>query len=87
MARPRGFRLNRSALLDILAAKRLSMTEGASLSGIPLTTLSGLAQGDHRASIKTARALADGIGCSIETLFPELSGQFEQAEQTVAVPA
>jgi transcriptional regulator with XRE-family HTH domain len=73
MARPRGFRLSRFALGDLLAAKRLTMTEVAQLAGLPLTTVSGLAQGDHRASMKTVRQLAEGVGCEAETLFPELA--------------
>lgn len=72
MARPKGLRLNRFALDDILTAKRLTMTEAAARSGVALTTLSGLAHGDHRASFRTIEALAQGIGCSAETLFPEL---------------
>lgn len=73
MARPRGLRLNRAALRDVLELKRLTMTEAAAQSGVALTTLSGLAQGDHRASIRTVDALAQGIGCEAETLFPELA--------------
>ena len=73
MARPKGFRLNRTALSDLLLAKRLTMTEAAARSGLALTTVSGLSHGDHRASLKTAEALAGGIGCSVETLFPELA--------------
>jgi transcriptional regulator with XRE-family HTH domain len=73
MARPKGLRLNRFALADILTEKRLTMTQAAAHSGVALTTLSGLAQGDHRASLRTVEALASGIGCSAETLFPELA--------------
>lgn len=73
MPRPKGLRLNRFALDDMLTAKRLTMTEAAARSRVALTTLSGLAQGDHGASIKTVEALAVGIGCSAETLFPELA--------------
>ena len=74
MARPRGFRLNRSALLDLLEAKQLTMTEAAALSGLPLKTLSGLAQADSNASMKTVRVLTAGMTCRAETLFPELAG-------------
>lgn len=73
MARPRGFRLNRSALVDLLDAKRLTLTEAAQRCGIPLTTLSSLSHGDHRASMKTVRSLSEGLGCHAETLFPELA--------------
>jgi transcriptional regulator with XRE-family HTH domain len=81
MARPKGFRLSRTALQDLLDAKGILMTEAASVSGVPLTTLSGLAQGGRGASIKTARRLAEGIACSAETLFPELAG-FERPQIT-----
>ena len=73
MARPRGLRLNRAALTDLMLAKRRTLSETATECGIPLTTLSGLAHGDHRASMKTVRALSDGLGCAAETLFPELA--------------
>lgn len=73
MARPKGYRLNRSALHDIITARRLTLTEAAQLCGMPLTTLSSLAHGDMRASMKTVRTLADGLGCQSETLFPELA--------------
>lgn len=73
MARPRGYRLSRFALRDMLEAKRLTMTEAAAQSQLALTTVSGLSQGDHRASMKTVRQLAEGIGCEPETLFPELA--------------
>lgn len=56
------------------------MTEAAARSGLALTTVSGLAKNDHRASIKTVEALASGLGCSAETLFPELAG-FEDREK------
>lgn len=82
MARPRGYRLNRSALLDILELKRLTMTEAAALSSVALTTLSGLAQGDHRASLRTIEALATGIGVAAETLFPELA--FQELKESAA---
>lgn len=72
MARPKGLRLNRAALTDILAIKVISLTEAASLCGMPLTTLSSLAHGDHRASPRTVRALAEGLNVSAETLFPEM---------------
>lgn len=57
------------------------MTELASASGIPLTTLSGLAVGDHGASMVTVRKLAQGSGWPGEVLFPELwaSDLLEQA--------
>lgn len=81
MARPKGFRLSRTALQDLLDAKGILMTEAASVSGVPLSTLSGLAQGGSGASIKIVRRLAEGIACSAETLFPELAG-FERPQIT-----
>lgn len=73
MARPRGLRLSRYAFDDLLRWQRLSMTEAAQRSGLPLSTLSGLVNGDHRASMKTVRALSEGLGVNAETLFPELA--------------
>jgi transcriptional regulator with XRE-family HTH domain len=73
MARPKGYRLSRAAFLDLARAKHLSMSEIAALGGMPLTTLSGLVNGDHGASMRTVRKLADGLGCEPETLFPELA--------------
>lgn len=83
MPRPRGFRLNASALHDVLLLKRWNLTEAAERSGMSLTTLSGLAKHDHNASIKTCEKLAQGLGCSAETLFPELAG-FADAREAVA---
>lgn len=73
MARPAGKRLNPHALRDVLALRGWTMTAGAAASGVPLTTLSGLANGDHRAGPRTVKALAEGLGCAPETLFPELA--------------
>jgi transcriptional regulator with XRE-family HTH domain len=73
MARPRGYRLNRAALTDVLALRTISLTEAAQRCGMPLTTLSSLSHGDHRASMRTIRTLADGLGVAPETLFPELA--------------
>lgn len=72
MARPRGYRLSRPALDDLLVLKRLTMTEAAAASGIGLTTLSNLATGDRGASMTTVRALSEGLNVAAETLFPEL---------------
>lgn len=73
MARPRGLRMNRAALHDLLTAKHLSMTEAADRCGMPLTTLSSLVHGHHRAGMRTVRQLTEGLACSAETLFPELA--------------
>jgi transcriptional regulator with XRE-family HTH domain len=80
MARPKGFLLNRAALEDILRLRGLSMTEAAARSGVALTTLSGLAATDHRASIRTAHQLAQGIECAVGTLFPELTTRFAEVQ-------
>lgn len=74
MARPRGLKLSRPAYLDLTKAMRLSMSEVAAEAGIPLKTLSGLVNGDHRASMKTVRQVTDALRCAPATLFPELLG-------------
>lgn len=79
MARPKGYRLNRPALEDLLKARGLSMTEFAERNGMPLTTLSSLATGDSRASVTTVRKLVDGLSCQPATLFPEY-GNFDERE-------
>lgn len=79
MARPKGYRLSRSAFLDLLKANRVSMSEVAARAkdedgkSMPLTTLSGLVNGDHGASMKTVRQLAAGLGCEPESIFPQLA--------------
>lgn len=73
MARPRGFRLNQAALTDVLALRKVTLTEAAQRCGIPLTTLSSLVHGGHRASMTTIRTMSEGLGVSAETLFPELA--------------
>lgn len=50
----------------------LTMTQVADRSGLPLTTVSGLYNGDNGASLKTVEKLANGTGCNAATLFPEL---------------
>lgn len=72
MPRPKGYRISRPALLDLLEARRLSLTELAAFSGVKLATLSGLAHSNHNASVTTVEALASALSCSAETLFPEL---------------
>lgn len=72
MARPKGLRLSRPALEDMLEVRRVSMTDVAAKAGIALTTLSGLAQGDHRAGWGTIDKIASALDCHAETLFPEM---------------
>lgn len=74
MARPRGYTLSRQALEAILTARRLTLTEAAEHCSMPLTTLSGLAQRNHRASLPTVRQIEDGLGIDGAALFPELAG-------------
>lgn len=85
MARPKGYLLSRPALEDLLRINGLSMTEAANRSGVALTTLSGLAAGDHRASIETAHKIAQGIECTPGTLFPELTTRFAVVELAAAL--
>lgn len=66
--------MNGTALRAVCLLKGISMTEAAAMCGIALTTLSGLAAGDHRASDKTIRSIADGLGVADGALFPELAG-------------
>lgn len=64
------------------------MTVAAERTGIALTTLSGLASGDHRASATVVKQLADALECAAATLFPEVSGRFVESEPVlVEVPA
>lgn len=72
MARPAGLPLSEPAYRDLTGALKLSMTEVAARSGMPLKTLSGLVNGSHRASIRTVRQLAEGLNCNPATLFPDL---------------
>lgn len=74
MARPRGLRISRPAFTDLRLSKHLSLSDVAGLAGMKLTTLSGLVNGDHGASMRTVRQLADALNCSPATLFPELLG-------------
>lgn len=77
MARPRGLRLHQPALALYCAGRRLSLTEAAEAFGLPLTSLSGLAKGDHRASMTTVRMIEGRVGTEVvEALFPELGGFF-----------
>ena len=66
--------------MEVLQERQLSMTEGAAACGMPLTTLSSLAHGDSRASMKTVRLLSAGLECRPGRLFPELRGNDEPAE-------
>lgn len=63
------------------------MTTAAERAGIALTTLSGLANGDHGASPTVAHQIANGIACSPEALFPTLTRRFAEVDVEVAVPA
>lgn len=77
MPRPKGLLLHKPALALFLVARRLTLTEAAELFGLPLTTLSGLAQGNHRASIQTVRQIEDTAGADVAAaLFPELGGLY-----------
>lgn len=75
MARPKGKRLHAGALRYVLLTKGISMTEAAERCGITLTTLSGLAAGNHRASDKVVRSITDGLGLEDDSLlFPAAAG-------------
>lgn len=94
MTRPKGFRLNRPALQDILNLKGITSAEGAARAGLSKQMLSSLVHGGG-ASIKTVQRLAEGIGCDPATLFPELGpfehvalpDEVEQTDETEAVSA
>lgn len=83
MARPKGYRLNGPVFLDILKAKRIDLSGAARLckdedgEPMPLTTLSGLVNDDHGASIKTVRQICDGLDLNDIGVFAELSGKWE----------
>lgn len=63
-----------------MGARRYSLTEAAEELGLGLTTLSGLAKGNHGASITTVRMVEGRVGTDItEALFPEFAGLFANA--------
>lgn len=75
MARPQGHELSRDAWEDIIRFSGKSLTEIATLSGIPRASLSSLVGGHHRASIPQAHKLSRALGCQhVGTLFPSLRG-------------
>jgi DNA-binding Xre family transcriptional regulator len=75
MARPRGWKLNRSAFDDLLIKERTSKTEVACVAGLSPQMIGDM-YGAKRAgaSAKTARQLADALRCDVGTLFPEAAG-------------
>lgn len=72
MARPKGYRLSRAAWDDLIAggSRKLTVTEVAAATGIQSATISNIISGNTGASLAMARRLCDGIGVSVETLFP-----------------
>lgn len=77
MARPKGLILHKPALTLYMQCHRLSLTETADKFGLNLPTLSGLASGNHGASISTVRQIEERAGTdAAEAIFPELSGRF-----------
>lgn len=89
MPRPKGYRLNGPAFLLVAKSKRLDMVEVARRCDPPmkLTTLSGLVNDDHGASLATVRQLCGGLEAEDPSaLFPEL-GHFSYVEKTDRVPA
>jgi hypothetical protein len=93
MARPKGFRLNGPVFLDLIKAKGLDLSAAAKKcrdedgKPLPLTTLSGLVNDDHGASIATVRQITDGLNID-EAIFPELTGRFSYItkEQRASTP-
>lgn len=77
--------MNGAALRAVLRLQGRTLTEGAEVCGISLTTLSGLASGDHGASDKIVRQVADGLGVDDGVLFPELAGFVPRADVEPAV--
>lgn len=80
MARPKGFRLHQPSLALWCKERRFSLTEAAEELGLGLTTLSGLAKGNHGASITTVRMVEGRVGTEVtHALFPEFEGLFSNA--------
>ena len=69
--------------MHLLLLRGWTMTNLAAESGLSLTTISGLAQGDHRASDRTIQAIAGALVCEPSILFPELAGFELRAEELV----
>jgi hypothetical protein len=79
MARPKGYRLHGPFFLALAKAKHLDMSDVARRAEPPmkLTTLSGLVNDDHGASMATVRQVCTGLGVDDPcALFPELDGSF-----------
>ena len=71
MARPRGYKLSRATWDDLIAgAKKLTVTDVSRMTGIQSATISNLISGNAGASLPMARKLCEGLGVSVETLFP-----------------
>jgi hypothetical protein len=89
MARPKGYRLHGPTFQALAKAKHLDMVEVARQCDPPmkLTTLSGLVNDDHGASMATVRQVCSGLGLDDPSaVFPELSGRFSYIEKSARVP-
>ena len=75
MGRPRGWRISRSALDDLLVIRRMSRIELAVAAGVSPQMIGDLTGAKRAgASIRTARQLADALRVDVATLFPEAEG-------------
>lgn len=64
----------------MLRAHRISLSEAAIAWKVPLTTLSGLGQGDNGASMVTVRKIEGAVGEEdAKAIFPQLAGFREPA--------
>lgn len=77
MARPRGFILNPAAFRDSLATKCMSRAEVAEAAHVSPAHLSEIEHHGKGCSEPIARRIAERLGVSPATLFPELSGRFD----------
>jgi hypothetical protein len=77
--------INRRALDDLVVLRRTTRAALADQAGVSPQMLSDMANPIKRAgaSPRTAGALADALGCSVETLFPEAAG-FAAPDRAVA---
>lgn len=71
MARPPGYKIDKEALGEILAERRLTLTEFADLVELDVNTLGRYIAGDRGASMGAIRSIEAVIG-DASRLFPDL---------------
>lgn len=88
MARPRGWKISRKTLELLLVQSGMTRSDLSAKSGVSQQQISDMTSFKRAgASVRTAAAIADALGCDVEVVFPEAEGYGPPSDQADRRPA